>query len=307
MANFDKESSIPDPSGITESELAAEGTGESSLFAQLRETFSSGPVRLALTVMVILTLSALFAPWLTHYEPLNIEPAVRLQGSSLAHWLGTDALGRDVYARVLYGGRVSLLIGLAAAFAAIITGLILGVISGYFRLADAIIMRVMDGIMAVPGILLAIALVALSGASIVTVLVAVTIPEIPRVARLARSVMLSVRTEPYVEAAVALGTRVPVIMLRHMMPNALPPLTVQGTYIFASAMLTEATLSFLGAGIPPEIPSWGNIMADGRAYFILLPGIILYPGVMLSLAVLSINILGDALRDGLDPRMSRRL
>jgi len=166
---------------------------------------------------------------------------------------------------------------------------------------------VMDGLMAIPGILLAIALVTVSGASIRTVIIAITVPEIPRVVRLVRSVVLSLRIEPYVEAAIALGTPVRSLLLRHIVPNTVAPLIVQGTFIFASAMLAESAMSFLGVGLPPEIPSWGNIMAEGRAYFQLMPGLILYAGVLLALTVLSVNVLGDALRDALDPRIARKL
>jgi peptide/nickel transport system permease protein len=172
---------------------------------------------------------------------------------------------------------------------------------------DAIIMRVMDGLMAIPGILLAIALVSLSGASLLTVLIAIAIPEVPRVVRLVRSVILTIRSEPYVEAAIALGTPIPTLLIRHMVPNTVAPLIVQGTFIFASAMLVEAAMSFLGVGLPPEIPSWGNIMAEGRMYFQLTPGLVLYAGIFLGLTVLSINILGDTMRDALDPRMARKL
>jgi peptide/nickel transport system permease protein len=196
---------------------------------------------------------------------------------------------------------------MGAALISVAFGLVIGVIAGYFRTADAIIMRIMDGLMAIPGILLAIALVSLSGASLFTVLVAITIPEIPRVVRLVRSVILTVRSEPYVEAAISLGTPVPVILVRHLVPNTVAPLLVQGTYIFASAILTEAILSFLGAGLGSETSSWGNIMAEGRMYFQLRPGLILYPGIFLSLTVLSVNLLGDAMRDALDPRMARKL
>jgi peptide/nickel transport system permease protein len=197
--------------------------------------------------------------------------------------------------------------GLGAALISVSVGLAIGVVSGYFSVADAIIMRVMDGFMAIPGILLAIALVSLSGATLTTVLIAITVPEIPRVVRLVRSVVLTVRNEPYVEAAISLGTSVPRILWRHLVPNTIAPLIVQGTYIFASAILTEAILSFLGAGLGAETASWGNIMAEGRVYFQLQPGLILYPGILLSLTVLSVNLLGDAMRDALDPRMARRL
>jgi len=230
-----------------------------------------------------------------------------LQSPSGEHWLGTDAYGRDMYSRMLYGARVSLIVGLGVAVVSVLIGLVFGVLAGYFRWVDAVVMRFMDGLMAIPGILLAIALVSLSGSSLLTVLVAISIPEIPRVVRLVRGVIFSVRNELYVEAAHILGTPIFAIMLRHLLPNTIAPLIVQGTYIFASAILTEAILSFLGAGIPPEIPSWGNIMAEGRMYFQMISGLVLYPGLLLSLTVLSVNLLGDALRDALDPRMARRL
>ncbi|WP_298017385.1 ABC transporter permease [uncultured Castellaniella sp.] len=275
--------------------------------SQLRKAFRGVPTFLAVMTLLVLVAVAVFSPAIARFDPKFIDPFARLMPVGSEHWFGTDGYGRDLFSRVVYGSRISLSIGFIAAAMAICTGLTLGVLAGYFRRLDGLIMSVMDGIMAIPGILLAIALVALSGASLVTVLVAVTIPEVPRVTRLARSIMLSVRSEPYVEVAETLGTRAFTIMYRHMIPNAIPALIVQGTYIFATAMLTEAALSFLGAGIPPEVASWGNIMADGRAYFMLRPGLILFPGVFLSLAVLSINILGDILRDGLDPKMARKI
>lgn len=264
-------------------------------------------IKTVATLLFILILLAIFAPWLTAYDPSEINPAYRLKPSTFEHWLGTDAYGRDVFTRVLYGARVSLIVGAGVAILSISIGLVIGLFAGYFRWVDAIVMRVMDGLMAIPGILLAIALVSLSGASLVTVLIAITIPEIPRVVRLVRSVILSVRNEAYVEAAISLGTPTLTIMRLHLLPNTLAPLIVQGTYVFASAIITEAILSFLGAGVPPEISSWGNVMAEGRSYFQLLPGLVLYPGVLLSLTVLSVNILGDALRDALDPRMQKRM
>ena len=270
-------------------------------------TIRTWPVMVALTILAILIFTAIFAPWLSPVDPTALNPAARLKPMSPDHLLGTDAYGRDVFSRVLHGARVSLIVGLGAAVLSVVIGLAIGMAAGYFRWVDAIVMRIMDGLMAIPGILLAIALVSLSGASLVTVLVAITIPEIPRVVRLVRSVILSVRTEPYVEAAISLGTPTLTLMLRHLMPNTLAPLLVQGTYVFASAILTEAILSFLGAGVPPQISSWGNVMAEGRAFFQLLPGLVLYPGLLVSLTVLSVNVLGDAMRDALDPRLSRRL
>jgi len=287
--------------------VAASVAPASPLLAQLKNTLRGWPVIAAIVVIVALVLMAILAPLLGTSDPGLIDASQRLKPISAAHWLGTDAFGRDVYSRVLYGARISLTVGLGTVIIAVSLGLLIGVVAGYFRWADAIIMRVMDGLMAIPGILLAIALVSLSGASLFTVLIAIAIPEIPRVVRMVRSVMLSVRTESFVEAATILGTRVPLVMWRHMMPSTLAPLIVQGTYIFASAILTEAILSFLGAGIPPETPSWGNAMAEGRVYFMLLPGLVLYPGVLVSLTVLSVNVLGDALRDALDPRMAKRV
>jgi peptide/nickel transport system permease protein len=249
---------------------------------------------------------AILAPLISPHDPLLLVPSQRLKPSSAQFLLGTDAYGRDVLSRILYGGRVSLLIGLGSALISIGVGLLIGLVSGFFKWVDAVMMRIMDGLMAIPSVLLAVAVVSLSGASIATVLIAITIPEVPRVARLVRSVVLSAREEPYVEAAISVGSSLPKIMWRHLMPNTIAPLIVQGTYVCASAILTEAILSFLGAGINPETPTWGNMMAEGRVYFQLKPSLIFWPGLMLSLAILSINLIGDAARDALDPRMKKR-
>ncbi|MET0709492.1 MAG: ABC transporter permease [Tardiphaga sp.] len=268
---------------------------------------TSTPIIAVATVcLTLVILSAIFAPWLTSHDPQLLAPALRLKPSSPEFLLGTDAYGRDVLARILYGGRISLLIGLGAAAISIAIGLFIGLVSGFFKWVDAILMRVMDGLMAMPSVLLAIAVVSLSGATLTTVMIAITIPEIPRVARLVRSVVLSAREEPYVEAAISLGSSLPKIMWRHLMPNTVAPLIVQGTYICASAILTEAILSFLGAGISPETPTWGNIMAEGRAFFQVKPSLIFWPGLLLSIAILSVNLIGDAARDALDPRMKQR-
>jgi len=212
-----------------------------------------------------------------------------------------------VFARVVYGARTSLTVGIAVALISVMIGLAIGLVSGYLRWLDAIVMRIMDGLMAIPAILLAIALVSLSSAGISIVIVAIVVPEIPRVVRLVRSVVLSIREEPYVEAAIAVGTPTPLVLIRHVLPNTFAPLIVQATYIAASAILIEAILSFLGLGIPPQTPTWGNIMAEGRTVFRIFPHNILYPGIFLALTVLAVNMLGDGLRDALDPRMSKRL
>ena len=208
---------------------------------------------------------------------------------------------------MIYGARVSLIVGISVALISAASGLLIGIVTGYVRWLDNIVMRIMDGLMAVPAILLAIALVSLSKASLRTVILAIVIPEIPRVTRLVRSVVLSIREEPYVEAARALGAPLPLLLARHVLPNTLAPLVVQATFVCASAILVEAILSFLGVGIPPETPTWGNIMAEGRVLFRLFPHNILYPGVFLAATVLAVNMLGDGLRDTLDPRVGRRL
>ncbi len=275
-----------------------------SLPAKVRK-LGGGPM-VAAIVLAIIAVAVLLAPLYIPHDPVALNALNRLKGPSESNLLGTDAYGRDLFSRVMMGGRVSLFIGIGAAVTSVLIGLAIGLVSGFFRLADAIIMRIMDSLMAIPSILLAIALVALNGPSLWSVIAAITIPEIPRVVRLVRSVVLSVREEPYVEAAIALGSSMPKILWQHLMPNTLAPLTVQATYICASAILTEAILSFLGAGVSTEIPTWGNIMAEGRMHFQLKPSLIFWPGLMLSLCILSINLLGDTARDLLDPRLRKR-
>jgi len=257
-------------------------------------------------ILVALLGLAILAPWLAG-DPLQFEPINRLKRPSAEFWFGTDQFGRDVYSRVVYGTRISLIVGFSVAVLATVVGLVLGVLCGYYKSVDAIVMRIMDGMMAIPAILLAIALITLMKASLMIVIAAIAIPEIPRVVRLVRSVVLSVRARPYIEAAVASGTRNVRIMVRHILPNTVAPLIVQATYVCASAILTEAGLSFLGAGTPPEIPSWGNVISLGRTFFQIAPWIIFFPGVLLAITVLAINLVGDGLRDTLDPRIARRM
>jgi len=261
---------------------------------------------LSVIVLAVIVLAAVFAPLLALHNPIEMSPALRLKPPSDAYPLGTDALGRDLMARVIYGARVSLIIGIGASVISVVLGLAIGLVSGFFRLADAVVMRIMDGLMAMPSVLLAIAIVSLVGPSIWTVMIAITIPEIPRVVRLVRSIVLAARDEPYVEAAIAAGSSLPKILWRHLMPNTFAPLSVQATYVCASAILTEAILSFLGAGVSTETPTWGNIMSEGRMYFLIKPMLIFWPGLALSLCILSINLIGDAARDMLDPRMAKR-
>jgi peptide/nickel transport system permease protein len=259
------------------------------------------------TLLVLMLLRAIFAPYLGTVDPTALATARRTRPPSAENWFGTDMLGRDIYSRVVFGARVSLTVGFSVAALSSIIGLAIGLFSGFLRWADAILMRVMDGLLSIPPILLAVALMTLTGGSVGNVITAITIAEIPRVSRLVRGVVLSLREQPYVHAAIAAGTRTPMIVLRHILPNTIAPMTVQATYICASAMIIEAILSFIGAGTPPITPSWGNIMAEGRALWQVKPFIIFFPAAFLSIAVLAVNLLGDGLRDALDPRMAKRL
>jgi peptide/nickel transport system permease protein len=258
-------------------------------------------------LLLAMVAMAAFAPYLGTVDPQALSPIRRLRPPSAQYWFGTDMLGRDVYSRVIYGARISLVVGLSVALLSSFIGLAVGLVAGFSRPVDSVVMRVMDGMMSIPAVLLAIALMALTKASIENVIFAITVAEVPRVSRLVRGVVLSLREQPFVEAARATGTRSWRIIVRHILPNTLAPLIVQGTYICAAAIITEAILSFLGAGTPPNIPSWGNIMAEGRSLFQVAAYIILFPGMFLSMTVLAVNLVGDGLRDALDPRLARRM
>lgn len=272
------------------------------------DSFRRNPTMLfGVAVLLLMAGLAFMAPWLGLPNPMEQAPRQRLRDPSSDALFGTDMYGRDLFSRVLHGGQVSLVVGLSVATMATSFGLFIGLISGFIRSVDAVIMRLMDALMSIPSILLAIALVALWGSSVQNVILALTIPEVPRVVRLVRSVVLMLRDQLYVQAAIACGTSTPRILMRHILPNTVPPMIVQATYICAQAVIFEAYLSFVGAGTPPEIPSWGNIMAEGRMFFFQAPGIILYPGAFLALTVFAINTFGDGLRDALDPRMQRRV
>ena len=291
---------------------------EESAWRRARRNLS---VRIGGGVLAFLVAVAVLAPVLGTVDPSLFDAASRdllpgregeittLDGETVKHvfLMGSDSFGRDIYSRVVYGTRVSLVVGVCTALLALAFGVLLGLSAGTLRWLDGPLMRVMDGVMAIPAILIAIALVALWHGSLATVIVAIAIPEIPRVTRLVRSLVLTIREEPYVEAAVAVGTPVPAIMFRHILPNTMAPLVVQGTYICAAGILTEAILSFLGVGLPPDIPTWGNVMAEGRAQFNEFPHNIFFPGIFLAVTVLAVNILGDGLRDTLDPKMAKRV
>jgi len=258
-------------------------------------------------ILLAMASVALLAPWLGTVDPESLSPIRRLRFPSETNWFGTDGLGRDVYSRVIYGGRISLEVGLGVAILSTFTGLAIGLVTGFSRILDAIVMRVMDGLMSIPPVLLAIALMALTRASVGNVIFAITLSEVPRVTRLVRGVVLSLREQPFVEAATAAGTGFFKTLWRHILPNTVAPVLVQGTFVCASAMITEATLSFIGAGTPPNIPSWGNIMAEARSLFQIASYLIFFPGACLSFTVLAVNLVGDGLRDALDPRLARRM
>ena len=311
-------SAILDEDVVDSAAIASASTKRRSLWAL---AIRNPSVIFGGVILLIMLAIAILAPVLGTVDPTRIDPAARNKkpGAEITFRLddgttakrvvlmGTDSLGRDVYSRVIYGTRVSLIIGVAVSAVAVAIGLVIGLISGYIRWLDGIIMRIMDGLMAIPGILLAIALVSIWRAGIITVIFAIVVPDVPRVVRLVRSVVLTVREEPYVEGAISVGTPTWTLMFRHILPNTVAPLIVQGTFIAAAAILVEAILSFLGIGIPPEIPTWGNIMAEGRTLVRVFPHNIMYPGIFLALTVLAINIMGDGLRDTLDPKMSKKV
>jgi len=276
--------------------------GRAMLFIYRHPAIFWGGLLLGLIVLI-----AALAPYLFTVDPTALAPAKRTRAPSALYWFGTDMLGRDIYSRVVYGARVSLLVGFSVSAISSVTGMAIGLCAGFIRPIDAIVMRVMDGLMSIPSILLAIAFMALLGASVPNVVITVSIAEIPRVSRLVRGVVLSLREQAYVEAAIASGTSIPKIIWRHILPNTLAPIIVQATFVCASAMLTEATLSFIGAGTPPDIPSWGNIMAEGRTLWQVKPFIVFFPAMFLSITVLAVNMLGDGLRDALDPRLAKRI
>lgn len=277
----------------------------SKTFAAIRSARPGLAVSLSLLALTVVILMAIFGP-LVLGSGNGLNPLMRLKPPSALAWFGTDNLGRDVFVRTISGARNSVLVGLSTAIVVLLIGGTLGVLAGYFKWVDRVVMRLADGLMAIPGILLAIALVSVLGGGLVTIIIAISVPEIPRTARLMRSVVLSIRELPFITAAVSVGSSTPKILLRHVVPNAIGMLSVQATYVCAAAILSEAALSFLGVGTPPDVPSWGNVIASGKEYFRLAPWIIAFPGVILSIMVLSINIIGDRLRDRFDPRLAAR-
>jgi peptide/nickel transport system permease protein len=283
---------------FTDSDRQADFVG----FARRNPTVILGSLLLLAIVLI-----AIFAPLIAPGDPQALDPIKRLRPPSREYWFGTDMYGRDVFTRTIHGSRISLLVGSLVALISVGFGLVIGLLTGYVRAIDGIVMRIMDGLMAIPDILLAIALMALFHASVSNVVIAVTVPQVPRVGRLVRAIVLTIRERPYIEAAHSIGTRFGRVLTKHLLPNTIAPLVVQATYTGAAAVLTEAGLSFLGAGTPPNIPSWGNMMAEGRTFFQIAGWIVLFPGLFLAMTVVAVNLLGDGLRDALDPHLRRRM
>ena len=273
--------------------------------ADMMRVARSGPVLLGGLLLLVVIVTAIGAEHVATFDPMQIKPRLRLRAPDGTYWFGTDALGRDVFSRVLYGGKVSLLVGALAAAVGAVVGTVIGLVAGAFRTLDSVVMRIMDGVMAIPSVLLAVAMVSLIGPSMTTIVAAISFSEIPRVTRLVRSVVLTVREETYVQAAEGVGLPKPLVLYRHILPSCMAPLVVQTTYMFAAAILAEAVLGFLGVGFPPDIPTWGNILAEGRSVFQRAPWTIIFPGLFLAVTILAVNILGDGLRDRLDPKLSR--
>jgi peptide/nickel transport system permease protein len=264
-------------------------------------------VLIALVVFGLILALAILAPLIAPADPARMSVRARLSPPFGAYLLGADAFGRDVASRLLYAGRISLLIGLGTALVSTLAGLVIGLVAGFVRRLDAPLSRLIDAMMAFPDILLAIALVAIFGGSVANVILALSIVYTPRIARIVRAATLVIRELPFVEAARALGTSTPATMVMHVLPNIVSPVTVQATFIFAYAMLAEAGLSFLGVGVDPSIPTWGTMVNEGRQYIDQAVFLILYPGIAISLAVLSLQLIGDGLRDALDPRLAKEV
>jgi peptide/nickel transport system permease protein len=255
------------------------------------------------TVFVVLLAAAVAAGVISTHDPTRLDPVNRLKPPSAKNFLGTDEFGRDVWSLVVYGARVSLLVGGVTMLLTSIGGIAIGLVAGYYRRLDAFVMRFTDGLMAFPAVLLAIAFMAARGPGVWNVILALSIVYMPRTALLVRSTVLTLRELDYVQAARALGSRDSGIALRHILPNCMAPLLVQGTFIFAYAVLAEAILGFLGVGVPPYVPSWGNVIASGKNVIREAFWVSLFPGIALTVAGLSLNLLGDGLRDALDPRL----
>lgn len=273
----------------------------------LNRVLSSPSFMFGAVLLLAIAGAAIVGPWLVSYDPLAIEPSVRLHAPSAEHLFGTDTFGRDVLSRVLTGGRVSLIVGISIAVLSGIAGVIIGIYSAFYRVFDLIFMRLVDGLMAFPAILLAIALAASLGDSMATLVLALTIVYAPRVARVARASALAVKSETFVEALRSQGASASRILWVNVFPNVVPAIIIQITFVFADALLVEAALSFIGLGVPAPAPSWGNMLLEGKQVIYQAWWLIVAPGLAILLLVLSINLFGDGMRDVLDPRYAGKV
>jgi peptide/nickel transport system permease protein len=273
--------------------------------ASLKRLFGNRAILFGAIILAIVILAAILAPWIAPYAPNKLSIINKLKPPSATNFFGTDEFGRDIFSRAIYAGRISLLVSLGVVFISTVIGVALGVAAGFFRKLDAPISRLLDAMMSFPDILLAIALVAALGPSLSTVMIALGITYAPRLARIVRGSTLVLRELPYIEAAVAMGLPTWQILLRHVLLNLTSPILVQATFVFASAMLAEASLSFLGVGVSTDMPTWGTMLASGREYMNNAPWLMVFPGLAIVFSVLSLQLLGDGLRDLVDPRLKQ--
>ena len=279
-----------------------------SVLGLLGKLTRKNPTMIAgVAIVLFMTLVAASAPLLRTGDPNDVDTRNRLLSPSSDHWFGSDNLGRDVYTRTIYGSRVSMIVGFSVALISVLLAVVIGLPAGYYRPFDAVIMRVMDGLMSIPSVLLGMALMALLGGSVQNVVIALIVVETPWAVRVVRASVLGLREEMFVDAALAVGVSPYRMLRKHILPNIIAPLIVQATFIGSAAVLVEATLSFLGAGPPQDVPSWGNIMAGGRDFISRAVWIIMFPGLFLTFTVLGVNLAGDGLRDILDPKLRRKI
>jgi peptide/nickel transport system permease protein len=291
------------PSSIPASSTAEEACSLDHFKKMIKSFGKNRYMAIGGTLIAIFMSLALFAPWLARCDPLAIDPVNRLHPPSFAHWMGTDELGRDVYSRVVFGSRTSIQIGFLVVFLSTALGLITGLAAGYFKKVDAIVMRILDGLMAFPDIIIAVTLAAVWGSGKLTLVLAMVTAYFPRMTRTVRAAAINVCDLEYVESAKSIGCTNFYIIRQYILPNSLSPIIVQAAFIFAAAVLSEAALSFLGVGIKPPTPSWGGMVSQGRTYLTIAPWVIVFPGIAIAMAVLGLNLLGDGLRDHMDPRL----